>query len=128
MIKFLRFGNGALLNVNDVREIWKGVNLYRRHSGKYSEGNERVIKATIEIQANGERCTFIDVRAYAPLKEDETWNNRTGEDSGAVRRINDILDTMITILVDKMNDEDEKIISIDTRFLEDAVKEEVERG
>jgi len=38
------------------------------------------------------------------------------------------LDTMVVMLVDKMNDENEKIIGIDTRFLEDAMQAEVNRG
>ncbi len=35
---------------------------------------------------------------------------------------------MVALLVDKMNDEHEKIIDIDTRFLEEAMQEEVDRG
>lgn len=62
------------------------------------------------------------------MEEGESWNYNTGRGPHAVRRMEDILDTMITLLVDKMNDEDEKIISIGTSFLEEAMQEEVERG
>lgn len=46
----------------------------------------------------------------------------------STRKIDDILDTMMVLLVDKMNDENEKIIDIDIRFLEEAMQEEVDRG
>lgn len=123
MIKFLRMQGGYLLNVNNVKEIVPVVNLNRW------EGAKRGIKAAIEIQTTtGERSTFIDIFESAPLKEGEQWGYGTKGGKRAVERVKDILDTMITVLVDKMNEKDEKIISIDTRFLEDAMQEEVERG
>lgn len=126
MIKFLRFKDGDLLNVNSVKAIAKSVYLTNRGCG---EDGKRGIHAEIEIQAtNGGVYKLIDVRAYAPLKEGEPWGYDTRGGKLAVERIEDILDTMVTLLVDKMNDEDEKIIDIDTRFLEDAMQAEVERG
>ena len=124
MIKFLRLENGNLLNVNDVKEIVKDVQLNRLHDG----GVKRALRATIELQTTVGRCTVIDVRVYAQLKEGESWNYCTGGGSRAYRNIDEILDTMGTLLVDKMNDENEKIIDIDTRFLEEAMQAEVDRG
>lgn len=126
MIKFLRFKDGDLLNVNSVKAIRKDMYLVNR--GSVGDG-KRGIHAEIEIQAtNGGVYKLIDVRAYAAWKEGEPWDYDTKGGRLAVERIEDILDTMITILVDKMNDENEKIIDIDTRFLEEAMQEEVERG
>lgn len=123
-MKFLRLENGNLLNVNDVKEIVKVVQLNRMHDG----GVKRGIKAAIELQTTVGRCMFIDVRAYATMKEGEAWSYSTERGSGAYRKIDEILDTMITVLVDKMNEKDEKIISIGTNFLEEAMQEEVNRG
>lgn len=126
MIKFLRFKDGDLLNVNSVKAIRKDMYLVNRGS---VEDGKRGIHAEIEIQAtNGGVYKLIDVRAYAARKEGEPWDYDTKGGRLAVERIEDILDTMITVLVDKMNDEDEKIISIGTNFLEEAMQEEVERG
>ena len=62
------------------------------------------------------------------MKEGESWSYGTEGGSRAIRRIDDILDTMLVLLIDKMNDENEKIIDIDIRFLEEAMQEEVDRG
>lgn len=123
-MKFLKLVNGDLLNANEVKKIVKTVQLHR----SYDDGGKRGIKAEIEIQTTVGRYTFIDVFAYAPMKEEEPWNYGTEGGCRAIRRIDDILDTMITVLVDMMNEEDEKIISIGTNFLEEAMQEEVDRG
>lgn len=123
-MKFLRLENGNLLNVNDVKEIVKVVQLNRMHDGVVKRG----IKAAIELQTTVGRCTFIDVRAYATMKEGEAWSYSTERGSGAYRKIDEILDTMLVLLVDKMNNENEKIIDIDTRFLEEEMQAEVDRG
>lgn len=126
MIKFLRFKDGDLLNVNSVKTIRRDMYLVNR--GRWEDG-KRGIHAEIEIQAtNGGVYKLIDVSAYAARKEGEPWDYDTKGGRLAVERIEDILDTMITLLVDKMNDEDEKIISIDTGFLEDSMQAEVDRG
>lgn len=124
MIKFLRMQGGYLLNVNEVKEIVKVVNLTRTHD----DGLKRGIEAKIELQTIVGRCTFIDVRAYATMKEGEEWSYSTERGSGAYRKIDEILDTMLVLLVDKMNNENEKIIDIDTRFLEEEMQAEVDRG
>lgn len=62
------------------------------------------------------------------MKEGETWTYASGGGERTVRNIEDILDTMVALLIDKMNDEDEKIIDIDTRFLEEEMQAEVDRG
>lgn len=148
MIKFLRLENGTLVNVNDIKEITKIVNLNRRHGNgtlvnvseikditkignlknRSWEGAEREIKATIELKTNYGSRTLFNVYASAPMKEGESWNYASGGGERTVRNIEDILDTMVALLVDKMNDEHEKIIGINTKFLEDAMQEEVNRG
>lgn len=126
MIKFLRFKDGDLLNVNSVKAIRRDMCLVNRGC---REDGKRGIHAEIEIQAtNGGVYKLIDVSAYTARKESEPWDYDTKGSRLAVERIENILDTMITLLVDKMNDEDEKIISIGTSFLEEAMQEEVERG
>lgn len=124
MIKFLRLKDGDLLNVNDVKEIVKSVRLYETNS----DGVKRVLRASIELQTSSGIFQIFNVRADAPMKEGESWSYDTEGGRRAIRRIDDILDTMLVLLIDKMNDENEKIIDIDTRFLEEAVQEEVERG
>lgn len=123
MIKFLRMQGGYLLNVNDVKEIVKSVRLYE---SKISV--KRVLRASIELQTSRGIFQIFNVRADAPMKKGESWSYDTEGGRRAIRRIDDILDTMLVLLIDKMNDENEKIIDIDTRFLEEAVQEEVERG
>lgn len=126
MIKFLRLKDGELLNVNSVKTIRRDMYLVNRGC---REDGKRGIHAEIEIQAtNGGVYKLIDVSAYAARKEGEPWDYDTKGGRLAVERIEDILDTMLVLLVDKMNDEDEKIISIDTRFLEDSMQAEVDRG
>lgn len=120
-MKFLKLENGALINVNDIKEIMKSVRLY-------GTGVKRVLKASIEIHTSRGILQIFNVRADAPMKEGESWNYASGGGERTVRNIEDILDTMVALLIDKMNDENEKIIGIDTRFLEDAMQEEVERG
>lgn len=125
MIKFLRL-DGDLLNVNSVKTIRRDMYLVNR--GRWEDG-KRGIHAEIEIQAtNGGVYKLIDVSAYAARKEGEPWDYDTKGGRLAVERIEDILDTMLVLLIDKMNDENEKIIDIDTRFLEEAMQEEVDRG
>lgn len=123
-MKFLRLENGVLLNVNEIREIMKIVNLNCKHW----EGAERGVKAAIEINATGGNRTLFNVYASAPMKEGESWSYASGGGERTVRNIEDILDTMVALLIDKMNDENEKIIGINTRFLEDAMQAEVDRG
>lgn len=125
-MKFLRLENGVLLNVNSVKTIRKDMYLVNR--GCWEDG-KRGIHAEIEIQAtNGGVYKLVDVRAYAARKEGEPWDYASGGGEHTVRNIEDILDTMVALLIDKMNDEHEKIIGIDTRFLEDAMQAEVDRG
>lgn len=123
-MKFLRSGQGTLLNVNDIKEIVKCVRLYVTNS----DGVKRVLRASIELRTSNGIYPFLNVRADAAMKEGESWSYATEGGSRAVRRIEDILDTMLVLLVDKMNDEYENIIGIDTRFLEEAMQEEVDRG
>ena len=123
-MKFLELGYGNLINVEDIKEIMKIVNLNSRHW----EGADRGVTAKIEINTNYGNRTLFNVYASAPMKEGETWTYASEGGERTVRNIEDILDTMVTLLIDKMNDENEKIIGIDTRFLEDTMQAEVDRG
>lgn len=123
-MKFLRLGNGNLVNVNDIKEIMKSVRLYETPS----DDAKRVLRTSIELQTSSGILPIFNVRADAPMKEGESWSYASEGGSSACRKIDEILDTMMVLLVDKMNDENEKIIDIDTRFLEEEMQEEVERG
>lgn len=123
-MKFLRLGYGNMLNVNDIKEIMKSERLYITNS----DGVKRVLRASIELRTSDATYPIVNARADAAMKEGESWSYATEGGCRAVRRIADILDAMVALLVDKMNDEHEKIIDIDTRFLEEAMQEEVDRG
>lgn len=123
-MKFLKLEYGNLINVEDIKEIMKSTRLNVTNSG----GVKRVFRATIELRTSNGIYPFVNVKTDAAMKEGESWSYGTEGGRRAIRRIDDILDTMVTVLVDKMNEKDEKIIDIDTRFLEEAMQEEVERG
>lgn len=123
-MKFLRLENGNLVNVNDIKGIVKSVRLYETNS----DGVKRVLRASIELQTSSGILPIFNVRADAPMKEGESWTYASGGGERTVRNIEDILDTMVALLIDKMNDEHEKIIGINTRFLEESMQEEVDRG
>lgn len=124
MIKFLRLENGNLVNMNDIKGIVKSVRLYETNS----DGVKRVLRASIELQTSSGILPIFNVRADAPMREGESWSYATEGGSSACRKIDEILDMMVTILVDKMNDEHEKIIGIGTRFLEGEMQAEVNKG
>lgn len=123
-MKFLKLGYGNLINVEDIKEIMKSTHLNVTNSG----GVKRVLRATIELRTSNGIYPFLNVKTDAAMKEGESWSYGTEGGRRAIRRIGDILDTMVDLLIDKMNDENEKIIDIDIRFLEDAMQEEVDRG
>lgn len=120
-MKFLKLGYGNLMNVEDIKEIMKSTRLNVKNSG----GVKRVLRATIELRTSN---AFLNVKTDAAMKEGESWSYGTEGGRRAIRRIDDVLDTMLILLIDKMNDENEKIIDIDIRFLEEAMQEEVDRG
>ena len=123
-MKFLKLGYGNLINVEDIKEIMKSTRLNVTNSG----GVKRVLRATIELRTSNGIYPFLNVKTDAAMKEGESWSYGTEGGRRAIRRIDDILDTMLVLLIDKMNDENEKIIDIDIRFLEEAMQEEVDRG
>lgn len=126
MIKFLKLKNGSLLNVNEVRAFTKNVYFDKQ----YKVSGEVSRKAVAEIIASTRYGIQAVVRATAaaPSTEDEEWETGAERCESADRKISEIVDTMVVLLIDKMNDEHEKIIGIDTRFLEDAMQAEVDRG
>lgn len=123
-MKFLKLGYGNLINVEDIKEIMKSTRLNVTNSG----GVKRALRATNELRTSNGIYPFLNVKTDAAMKEGESWSYGTEGGRRAIRRIDDILDTMLDLLIDKMNDENEKIIDIDIRFLEDAMQEEVDRG
>lgn len=125
MIKFLRLENGALLNVNEVMTLTNGVYSHKRYK---AGGVVRKTVAEIVVTTRDGLQVVTRTEATAPSTEEEEWETGTEKCEKAERKISEILDVMVTVLVDKMNDEDEKIISIGTSFLEEAMQEEVERG
>lgn len=126
MIKFLKLKNGSLLNVNEVRAFTKNVYFDKQ----YKVSGEVSRKAVAEIIASTRYGIQAVVRATAtaPSTEDEEWEAGAERCESADRKISEILDTMVVVLIDKMNNENEKIIDIDTRFLEEEMQEEVDRG
>lgn len=123
-MKFLKLGYGNLINVEDIKEIMKSTRLDVTNSG----GVKRVLRAIIELRTSNGIYPFLNVKTDAAMKEGESWSYGTEGGLRAVRRIEDTLDTMLVLLIDKMNDENEKIIDIDTRPLKNAMQEEVDRG
>lgn len=124
-MKFLRLENGTLLNVNEVTALTNGV-----YSHKQYKAGEVVRKTVAEIVATTRDGLQVVARteATAPSTEEEEWETGTEKCEKAERKISEVLDVMVTVLVDKMNDEHEKIIGIGTRFLEEEMQAEVGRG
>lgn len=125
MIKFLKLKNGSLLNVNKVRTFTKNVYFKKQYKAS-GEVSRKVVAEIIATTRDGLQAV-VRATATAPSTEDEEWETGAERCEKAGRRISEIVDTMLVLLIDKMNDENEKIIDIDTRFLEDAMQEEVDR-
>lgn len=126
MMKFLRLECGTLLNVDEVRTIDNHV--YFHEGYQEGVGAIRKVRAEITVTTQSGIQPVVRVIATAPSTEGEEWGFGVERCEAINRRIKDIIDTMVALLVDKMNDEHEKIIDIDTRFLEEAMQEEVDRG
>lgn len=124
-MKFLKLENGALLNVNEVMALTNGVYSYKQYK---AGGVARKTVAEIVVTTRDGLQVVTRTEATAPSTEEEEWETGTEKCEKAERKISEILDVMVTMLVDKMNEKDEKIISIGTNFLEEAMQEEVERG
>lgn len=124
-MKFLKLENGALLNVNEVMALTNGVYSYKQYK---AGGVARKTVAEIVVTTRDGLQVVTRTEATAPSTEEEEWETGTEKCEKAERKISEILDVMVTVLVDKMNEKDEKIISISTNFLEEAMQEEVERG
>lgn len=124
-MKFLKLENGALLNVNEVMALTNGVYSYKQYK---AGGVARKTVAEIVVTTRDGLQVVTRTEATAPSTEEEEWETGTEKCEKAERKISEILDVMVTVLVDKMNEKDEKIISIGTNFLEEAMQEEVERG
>lgn len=124
-MKFLKLENGALLNVNEVMALTNGVYSYKQY--KAGEVARKTVAEIVVTTRDGLQVV-TRTEATTPSTEEEEWETGTEKCEKTERKISEILDVMVTVLVDKMNDEHEKIISIGTNFLEEAMQEEVERG
>lgn len=124
-MKFLKLENGALLNVNEVTALTNGVYSYKQY--KAGEVARKTVAEIVVTTRDGLQVV-TRTEATAPSTEEEEWETGAEKCEKTERKISEILDVMVTVLVDKMNEKDEKIISIGTNFLEEAMQEEVERG
>lgn len=125
MIKFLKLTSGDLVNVNEIKRIEKNIHFTTEQKGSK---NECKAKVEIDVLTHHGLETFVRVTAAVPFADGEKWGDKPGRCEAIHERIDGILDVMISLVIDKMNDDTEKIIGIDTRFLEEAMQEEVERG
>lgn len=125
-MKFLRLERGALLNLDEIRTIDKYVYFHKGY--QMDDGVTRKVQAEITVTTQSGIQPVVRVIATAPSTEGEEWGFGVERCEAINRRIKDILDTMVVLLIDKMNDEHEKIIDIDPRFLAEAMQEEVNRG
>lgn len=121
----MKLENGALLNVNEVMALTNGVYSYKQY--KAGEVARKTVAEIVVTTRDGLQVV-TRTEATTPSTEEEEWETGTEKCEKTERKISEILDVMVTVLVDKMNDEHEKIISIGTNFLEEAMQEEVERG
>ena len=126
MFKFLELKNGNLLNVNEIRAFTKNVYFNKQ----YKSDREVIRKGVAEIIVDTRDGLQVVARAVAtaPSTEDEAWETGAEKCEKAERKISEILDVMVSLLIDKMNDENEKIIGIYTGFLEEAMQAEVEEA
>ena len=129
MIKFLKLTSGDLVNVNEIKRIEKNIHFTTEQKGSK---NECKAKVEIDLLTHHGLETFVRVTAAAPFTDGEKWDDKPGICEAIHERINGILDVMISVVIDKMNDDTEKIIDIYTGFLastlEESLTEEAERG
>ena len=120
MIKFLRLENGALLNVNEIKRIEKNIHFTTEQKGSKNECKSKV---EIDVLTHHGLETFVRVTATAPFADGEKWGDKPGKCEAIHELIDGILDVMISVVIDKMNDDTEKIIDIYTGFLASTLEE-----
>ena len=66
--------------------------------------------------------------ATAPSTEDEAWETGAEKCENAEKMGSMFLGSIVANIIDKMNDDTEKIIGVHTRFLEEVLSAEVEEA
>lgn len=126
MFKFLELKNGNLLNVNEIRAFTKNVyfNKQYKSDGKVSR------KGVAEILVTTRDGLQVVARAVAtaPSTEDEAWETGAEKCENAEKMASMVLGSIVANIIDKMNDDTEKIIGVHTRLLEEVLAEEVEEA
>lgn len=126
MFKFLELKNGNLLNVNEIRAFTKNVYFNKQ----YKSNGEVIRKGVAEILVSTRYGTQVVARAVAtaPSTEDEAWETGAEKCENAEKMASMVLGSIVANIIDKMNDDTEKIIGVHTRLLEEVLAEEVEEA
>ena len=126
MFKFLELKNGNLLNVNEIRAFTKKVYFNKQYKSDGEVSRKGV--AEILVTTRDGLQEVVRAVATAPSTEDEAWETGAEKCENAEKMASMVIGSIFANIIDKMNDENEKIISIDTGFLEEAMQEEVEEA
>ena len=126
MIKFLRMQGGNLLNVNEIRAFTKNVYFNKQ----YKSDGEVIRKGVAEILVTTRDGLQVVARAVAtaPSTEDELWETGAEKCENAEKMASMVLGSIVANIIDKMNDDTEKIIGVHTSFLEEVLAAEVEEA
>ena len=126
MFKFLELKNGNLLNVNEIRDFTKNVYFNKQYK---SDGEVRR-KGVAEILVTTRDGLQVVARAVAtaPSTKDECWETGAEKCENAEKMVSMVLGCIVANIIDKMNDDTEKIIGVHTSFLEEVLSEEVEEA
>lgn len=126
MFKFLELKNGNLLNVNEIRAFTKNVYFNKQ----YKSGGEVIRKGVAEIIVNTRDGMQVVARAVAtaPSTEGELWETGAEKCENAEKMASMVLGGIVANIIDKMNDDTEKIIGVHTSLLEKVLSEEVEEA
>lgn len=126
MFKFLELKNGNLLNVNEIRAFTKNVYFNKQ----YKSNGEVIRKAVAEILVTTRDGLQVVARATAtaPSTEDELWETGAEKCENAEKMASMVLGGIVANIIDKMNDDTEKIIGVHTSLLEEVLAEEVEEA
>lgn len=126
MFKFLELKNGNLLNVNEIRAFTKNVYFNKQYK---SDGEvSRKAVAEIIVDTRDGLQEVVRATATAPSTEDEAWETGAEKCEKAEKKVSEILDGIVDYIIDRMNDDTEKIIGVHTSLLEEVLAEEVEEA
>lgn len=126
MFKFLELKNVNLLNVNEIRAFTKKVyfNKQYKSDGKVS----RKAVAEIIVDTRDGLQEVVRAVATAPSTEDEAWETGAEKCENAEKMASRVLGSIVANIIDKMNDDTEKIIGVHTSFLEEVLAAEVKEA